>query len=168
MIQAYLDNCIVSGKVRADLRPEEMAAVLALAKADDEGQLELVTSPESHREQGRTQDPLVHAKLVQSRGDVPIVADDHKVIGFHNQMDRLGTVAVGPFVTEYVDEGLFKNFTKAGLKGADARHLMYAVHNRCAWFVTTDPHFIDRRAQLEPLCRGLKIVTPIELTAELK
>jgi hypothetical protein len=99
-----------------------------------------------------------------------MVTEDYKVLGMHNQMDRLGTVSVTPFVTEYVDVELFKSFMNAGLKDADARHLMYAVHNRCAWFVTTDPHFTDigRRAELEPLCRGLKIATPVELATELK
>lgn len=98
-----------------------------------------------------------------------MVAENHKLLGFHNQMDRLGTVSVTPFVTEYVDADLFKGFTKAGLKDADARHLMYAVYNGCDWFVTVDRDFLfARRSQLESLCRGLKIVTPVELAAELK
>jgi hypothetical protein len=44
---------------------------------------------------------------------------------------------------------------------------MYAVHNRCDRFVTTDPHFLDRRATLEGSCRGLRIVRPSELSNEL-
>jgi hypothetical protein len=46
---------------------------------------------------------------------------------------------------------------------------MYAAHpdNACDWFVTTDPDFTDRRAQLENLCPGLRIVTPSELVIEL-
>jgi hypothetical protein len=40
-------------------------------------------------------------------------------------MGRLGTVAVTPIITEIIDERLFKSLTAAGLKDADARHLMY-------------------------------------------
>jgi hypothetical protein len=60
-------------------------------------------------------------------------------------MNHLGTVSVTPFVTEYVDDGLFKSFTNAGLDDADARHLMYAVHNQCDRFVATDPGFFFTR-----------------------
>jgi hypothetical protein len=56
-------------------------------------------------------------------------------------MGRLGTVAVTPIITEIIDEGLFKSLTAAGLKDADARHLMYAARDECNRFVTTDPHF---------------------------
>jgi hypothetical protein len=81
-------------------------------------------------------------------------------------MDRLGTVT--PFVTEYVDADLFHSFTKLGLKDADARHLMYAVHNGCDRFATVDRNFLyARRPRLEVLCRGLKITTPVELAAWL-
>jgi hypothetical protein len=45
--------------------------------------------------------------------------------------------------------------------------LMYAVHNRCDRFVTTDPHFLDRRPELEKSCHGLRIVKPTELVSEL-
>jgi hypothetical protein len=71
-------------------------------------------------------------------------------------------------VTEVVDDPLLAAFTTAGLKdAADARHLMYAVHNKCNRFVTTDPHFLTRRAKLTPLTRGLLIKKPSELAAEM-
>jgi hypothetical protein len=75
---------------------------------------------------------------------------------------------VCPIVSEIVDEALFKGLTTAGLKDADARHLMYAARNDCDRFVTTDPHFTSRRPELEALCQGLKIVTPSDLDAELR
>ena len=67
----------------------------------------------------------LRAQLADSRGATPVVSNDHKLLGFHNQMGRLGTVAVTPIITEIIDEGLFKSLTAAGLKDADARHLMY-------------------------------------------
>ena len=68
-----------------------------------------------------------------------------------------------PMVTEYVDSELFENLKKAGLKEADARHLMYAVHNKCDYFVTTDPRFFKLLPQLTRLCGNTKIVRPSEL-----
>lgn len=166
-MKAYLDNCIESGRIRTDLQPGEMAAVQSLLKAREESKIEIVTSRESWREQDRAKDPAVRAQLAEARGETPVVPNDHKLLGFHNQMDRLGTVAVSPIVTEVVDEALFKGLTAAGLKDADARHLMYAARNECDRFVTTDPHFTSRRSQLEALCQGLKIVTPSDLAAQL-
>ncbi len=73
-----------------------------------------------------------------------------------------------PILTEVVDDYLFGTFKAAGPRDdADARHLMYAVHNRCDRFVTTDPHFLDRRPELEKSCHGLRIVKPTELVSEL-
>jgi predicted nucleic acid-binding protein len=48
---------------------------------------------------------------------------------------------------------------------AGARHLMYAVHNKCDYFVTVDNDFLRRRSQLTPLCGNTKIVRPSELAA---
>jgi predicted nucleic acid-binding protein len=166
-MKAYFDNCIESGRVRTDLRPLGMTAVQSLLNARDQGQIEIVTSRESWREQDRTKDPTVRAQLVESRSATPVVPNDNKLLGFHNQMNQLGTVAVTPILTEIIDEALFKNLTAAGLKVADARHLMYAACNGCDGFVTTDPRFTSMRTQLEALCPGLKIVVPSELAAEL-
>jgi hypothetical protein len=166
--KAYLDNCIESGRIRTDLQPpSEMDAVRSLLNARDECRIEIVTSRESWREQDRTKDPIVRAQLAEARGDTPVVQYDHKLLGFHNQMDHLGTIAVTPLITEIVDERLFTKLTAAGLKEADARHLMYAVKNECEWFVTTDPHFTSRVPQLETLCDGVRIVKPSELAAQL-
>ena len=168
-MKVYFDNVIVSGKVRADLPHEEMAAVHALVKADEKGQIEVYTSRWTWAEQDRTRDPLVRVQLKESRGEIEVVADDHRVIGFWNQEDaRFGTVSVNPIVTEIVDEPLFSHLKKAGISDADARHLMYAIHNKCDRFVTLDTRdLLPKRADVEPLCRGTKIVKPSELAAEL-
>ena len=169
-MKVYLDNVIVSGKVRGDLHPpEEMAAVHALAKADEKGQIEIYTSRWSWAEQDRTRDDFLRVKLKESRGEIEIVADDHRVLGFWNQEDpRFGTVSTNPMVTEIVDERLFSDLNKAGLFEGDARHLMYAIHNKCDRFVTLDTRdLLPKRSHVAPLCRGTKIVTPSELAAEL-
>jgi hypothetical protein len=169
MTTAYFDTCIQSGRSLGDLKPAEMKAVRALEKAEREDKIKIVTSPETHREQERTNDTMKRAQLVQSQGDTPVVLKDHTLLGIHNQMDHLGTVCVTPMLSEIVDGPLFDSLIAAGLKKADARHLMYAAHpdNACDWFVTTDPDFTDRRAQLESLCPGLRIAKPSELVIEL-
>jgi predicted nucleic acid-binding protein len=168
MTKAYLDNCVESGRIRTDLQPpSEMAAVRALLKAQEEGKIEIVTSRESWREQEKARDPAVRAQLANARGEIPVVSNDHKLVGMHNQMDHLGTVAVTPIISDLVDEALFNGLRAAGLREADARHLMYAASNGCDRFVTTDPDFASRRPQLEALCQDLKIVTPSDLHAEL-
>jgi hypothetical protein len=165
-MEAYLDNCVVSGMVRGDLAPAEMAVIPVLKTAVDEGRLRLVTSRESHREQDRATDPNVRALLKQAREGVPLVSQNEKLLGFNIQ-DEPFTFISSPMVTEYVDADLYEKFKKAGLPDGDARHLMYAVHNKCDRFVTTDPDFFWRRCQLATLCPATRIVTPSELAAEL-
>jgi hypothetical protein len=167
-MKVYFDNCIESGRVRTDLEPpSEMVAVEALLKAEAEGKVEIVTSRETWREQDKAAIPAVRAQLAQARGEIPVVSNDHKLVGIHNQMDRLGTVSTTPIISDIIDDALFKSLTAAGLEDADARHQMYAACNGRDRFVTTDPDFTDRKLQLEAICPDLKIVTPSELAAEL-
>jgi predicted nucleic acid-binding protein len=168
-MKVYLDNVIVSGMVRGDLHPpEEMAAVHALVKADKKGQIEIYTSRWSWAEQERTRDDLLRVRFKESRGKIEVVVDDHRVLGFWYQEGRFGTVVTNPMVTEIVDERLFSDLKKVGLSDDDARHLMYAIHNKCDWFVTLDTRdLLPKRSDVAPLCRGTKIVKPSELVAEL-
>jgi hypothetical protein len=62
-MEAYLDNCVVSGMVREDLPTVEMALIPVLKAAVENGRLRLVTSHESHREQDRATDLNVRAML---------------------------------------------------------------------------------------------------------
>ena len=71
-------------------------------------------------------------------------------------------------VTEYLDAGLYQQLKKEGLTDGDARHLIYAVYNKCDRFVTTDPGFVSRRSGLAALCQGTKIVRPSELAMQLE
>src|SRR5215470_1894547 len=102
-MKVYLDNVIVSGKVRGDLHPpEEMAAVHALAKADEKGQIEIYTSRWSWAEQERTHDALVRVKLREARGDIEVVADDIGSSAFgmtNDEHPRFGTMSTNPLVT---------------------------------------------------------------------
>ena len=163
MTTAYLDHCVVSGIVSGDLESAEMSAMQSVKKAVDDGRLQIVTSQESRREQGRATDPI-RAKLERAT-PVPLVKENEKLLGMHSYGDRFTWISY-PMLTEYVDAELFEKLKKAGLKEADARHLMYAVHNKCDRFVTTDSDFLRRRSQLTSLCGDTRIVTPSELAAE--
>jgi hypothetical protein len=170
-MEAYLDNCVVSGTVRGDLAtaegPAEGAAIRVLKKAVDEGRLRLVTSRESHREQERTRDATVRGLLAQARPDFPLVPENEKLLGINTYFDGVGGFMASPMLTEYVDADLYEKLKREGLKDADARHLMYAVHNKCDRFVTTDPGFLSRCHQLAALCGDTRIVKPSDLAAEL-
>jgi hypothetical protein len=165
-MEAYLDNCVVSGMERGDLPTAEMVVIPMLKAAVENGRLRLVTSRESHREQDRATDPNVRALLVRARPKVPLVAENEKLLGFNIQ-DEPFTFIASPMVTEYVDADMYEKLKKEGLTDGDARHLMYAVYNKCDRFVTTDSGFLSRRSGLAAFCRGTKIVRPSELAAEL-
>jgi hypothetical protein len=166
-MRVYLDNVIVSGRVRGDLRSDQMTAVQKLVAADKAGQINFVTSKETEREQNRTTDPAIRSKLQADRSNVPLVEKQDRLLSFHFQQDQLGGFVTYPLISDIVDEELFANLRKEGLEEADARHLMYAISNGCDRFITTDPHFIDRRERLKALCGSLIIQAPSELAAEL-
>jgi predicted nucleic acid-binding protein len=168
ILRVYLDNVAASGRVTGDLAPEtEMEALRLIERAHQARLVKMVTSRESWREQDRTRDPQRRAMLEAARDELSAVAIDHAPLGFNHLMDRCGTIAASPIITDIVDESLFRDLTNLGLAHSDAKHLMYAVKNACDRFVTLDPDFLDRRAALEARCAPLRIVTPVELAVEL-
>ena len=168
-MKVYLDNVIVSGRVRSDLEPvHEMAAVRTIYQLASQGLLNVYTSRESWREQDRTRDPATRATLEQARSNVPVVERDHEVFGFSCTPDQYGGFISNPQVTDIIDDALFNDLGSQGLKDGDARHLMYAACNGCERFVTLDPDFLTRCAGLEARCRTICIVKPSELVKELQ
>ncbi len=168
-MKVYLDNVIASGKVLSDLEPpDEMAAVRTIEKCASQGALDVCTSRESWREQSRTRDGAKRETLEQARSDIPVVEKDHEVLGFSLQQDQYGGFIASPLVTDVVDNELFNDLRSQGLDDQDARHLMYAACNGCERFVTLDPDFLTRRVGLEARCKGIRIVKPSELVAELQ
>jgi hypothetical protein len=123
-----------------------MAAVRQIELAARSGKLDVVTSRETWREQDRTLDPAVRSSLAQSRPNIAVVRDDHRMLGSTPKYDNNGNwYGNAPILTEVVDEHLLSTLKAAGLKQADARHYMYAVHNGCNRFVTTRISWIGRR-----------------------
>jgi len=171
MMRVYFDNVAASGRVLEDLVPaSEMEALREIERAHFAGQIKRVTSRESWREQERTKDPTKRAKLDAARTEVSVVASDHVVKGVGNisGLYGYGTTVVHPLVTDIIDDALFTDLRKIGLRDGDAKHFMYAFANMCDRFVTLDPDFLDRRTALETRCKTLRIVKPTELAAELR
>jgi hypothetical protein len=166
-MKAYCDNVIVSGSARGDLAPdEEMAATRKLLGAAHDGRLELVTSRFTRDEQGRTKDEYVRFQLDQEWPNWAAVENDTGLLGVRTTFYDGGFMS-GPMLTEIVDEPLFAKL-RAILPNAegDARHLMYAVHNGCDYFVTIDTRdILPNRAALELLLPGLRLVRPSELAS---
>jgi len=170
MLRVYLDNDAASGRVLSNLhpsKPEEQQALNLIEAAHHAGKLKRVTSRESWREQERTADPEKRATLEAARAEVSVVAADHILLGFSTNRMPYGTLTSSPIISDIVDESLFSDLKGLGLKDGDARHLMYAVTNKCDRFITTDPHFHDRRSDLERRCGGIRIMRPSELATEL-
>jgi hypothetical protein len=169
MLRVYYDNVAACGRIESDLQPVEMEGLREIERAHNAGIIKRVTSSESWREQDRTQDPAKRARFETARDELSAVSLDHTILFINHIEGPYGTVANSPVFTDIVDDALFADLKKIGLKDSDAKHLMYAVVNDCDRFVTTDPHFTntDRRASLEGRCPSIRIVKPSEMAAEL-
>ena len=164
MITACLDHCVVSGMASGDLGIVEMSAIQSLKKAVDDGRLQIATSQEVGANRGERR---TRSAQGWSRRDLSRLSKKMKNFS-ECTVTEIGSpgLAIHYSPSMWIFE-LFENLKKAGLKEADARHLMYAVHNKCDRFVTTDRDFLRRRSQLTSLCGNTRIVRPSELAAEL-
>src|SRR5712692_6943934 len=160
---------IVSAWVRDDLAlPEERRALKLIQEHRNFGTLEIVTSRESWREQERTRNTQTREELRASRDKTPVVSKDHRLLGFNSvDLGYRGFIS-SPLITDIVDEAMFLGLQAAGLKSADARHLMYALCNGCVRFVTTDPDFLNRRQAIEANYPQIRIVKPSKILQEME
>src|SRR5712692_2458786 len=169
MLRVYLDNVIASAWIRGDLgSPEQQTALRLIQEHMNFDKLEIVTSRESWREQDRTRDAEVREQLRTSRERMAVVPKDHKLLGFNSvDLGYRGFIS-SPLITDIVDEAMFLGLQAAGLKSADARHLMYALCNGCVRFVTTDPDFLNRRQAIEANYPQIRIVKPSKILQEME
>ena len=168
--RVYVDNVITSGWILKDLKPpEEMTAVEHLYALHDAGTIKRVTSKMSGIEQARTTDLDKRAALAAKADLVSVVQNDHRLLGFGSlDYGSRGFIAY-PLMDDIVDPPWFERLTKgAGLKDADAKHVMYAVANECQYFVTFDTRdLLPKRSVIESICSQLKVMTPTEAVAAL-
>lgn len=169
--RVYLDNVITSGWVLKDLEPpEEMTAVEYLYELHNAGTIKRVTSKMSGIEQARTTDLQKRATLAASANLVSVVQNDHRLLGFANlDYGSRGFISY-PLIDDIVEPALFEQLTKnAGLKDADAKHVMYAVANDCHYFVTLDTRdLLPKRSAIELICPQLKIMRPTEAVVAIR
>jgi hypothetical protein len=169
--RVYLDNVITSGWVLKDLQPPgEMTAVERLYELHDAGTIKRVTSKMSGIEQARTTDLQKRATLAANADLVSVVQNDHRLLGFANlDYGSRGFISY-PLIDDIVEPALFEQLTKnAGLKDADAKHVMYAVANDCHYFVTLDTRdLLPKRSAIELICPPLKIMRPTEAVVAIR
>ena len=158
-MRVYYDNVIVSGaRALSDLVPEsEMEAVYIIETAHRAGLIKRVTSQESGREQERTRDPIKRARLAATANELSVVATDYAALGALVRGESMD-----------FESTLFNELRRFGLKDGDACHFVNAAHSACVCFVTLDPHFLNRRSELQSLCPELRIMKPSGLADELK
>ncbi len=166
MITVYLDNNIVSAISRRDLPETELHAIDQLLDMKRSGTLVLISSRQSFREMERAPSKY-QADLKEGFSDLIVTEDDHRVLGFHTQIDPFGGCISNPLVADIVDEVLYLDLRTLGLDEDDAKHLMYAVHNGYQQFLTCDNGILRRRTELEKLCGSIHIQKPSELVAAL-
>jgi hypothetical protein len=170
MIRVYLDTVITSGRILRDLRPPaEMAAVDRFDRFHDAGRIKIVTSKMSRIEQERTRDPGLRQALSERADEVSVVASDHRLLGFQTaDLGARGFIS-SPLITDIVDEDVFARLLAAGVRDADAMHLMYAIANDCTVFVTLDTRdILPRRDLIEAACPQIQVRKPTEFVAELQ
>ena len=141
-------------------------SLLQNAKQDD---LSLVTSRESMREIERTPVEATKRDLESTYATFEVVEDDHVVLGSSLYTDKWTSISM-PFVSDVVDKAVFEKIGKIGITGSDQRHLMYAIHNKCDVFLTSDrKDFIKgtRRRDIEDTFPQIKVRTPVELLTEI-
>jgi hypothetical protein len=169
MLRCYLDNDVAStlNKSHNETRDKkEIDAVNQLKEWDKAKKIRLGTSRQSLREMERAP-AQYQGDLKTGIATLDIAQDDHKVLGFFDLSDRYGGYICNPIVTDIVDEPLYSQLQKVGLKPDDAKHFMYAVHNSYERFVTWDKNFLNRRAELLKLRPSIQIQKPSELVDEL-
>jgi len=168
--RVYYDNVIACALVRRDIPAEEMSAVDVLEQWCADRRIVRVTSKWSRLEQARTPHAEDRAKFAANADAVPLVPNDHRLLGIHNHQFGLYDSFNSPMITDIVDQPLHDLLRTIITKDDDdVMHLMYAQSNHCDYFVTYDlEHIVKKRKAIESACSGLHVVRPLELVAKLR
>jgi len=164
-VKAYLDNDVVSGFRKRDLKLEDLAAMTRLKGLADKGRISLVVSAiHDHeaaplREQYRKEQQEILAIFARVE-----FADDHRFYGM-NLID-LGTrgFIANPLVE---DHPIAQRLRKIGLERRDAHHVMLAVRRECDWFVTCDVRTILKYRLAVEAAFPIRLRRPSELLRDL-
>jgi predicted nucleic acid-binding protein len=166
--KAYLDNSVISAKVKNEFL-NEIIALSKLLKMFASGTLELVTSEVTLKE--------IEAYLGEMKCDmkdffallkgVPLI-EDHTVLGFHSQWSSQGGGSYPLVQDDSVSSSIRKILQKKKQKNrVDAHHLMVAIKGGCDVFLTLDHRTILKYgAQIENNF-PIHLMKPSELLKEL-
>src|SRR5262244_2778126 len=96
------------------------------------------------------------------------LGDDHTVKGFSSvDLGAAGFVTT-PLVEDVPHERIFVELREMGLDVMDARHLTFAIHKGCDYFLTMDKKVLKRRAEIVARYRTIDVMKPSELWTRLK
>ena len=172
-MKAYIDNDVVSGFRRRDLKPDELAAIDTLKVLAETGSISLVVSavhdreaaplPEQHREE--------QTKILALFPRVEF-ADDHRLYGFNTVDSGRGGFVTYPLIE---DDAIARRLREIGVGRGDpdggrqdAHHVMLAIRRQCIVFATCDEATIlKHRAQVEAEF-SIRLMLPSELVREIQ
>jgi hypothetical protein len=147
----YIDNDVVSGFRRRDLKPDELAAIDTLKALAVTGSISLFVSAVHDREASPLPEQYrqEQQKILAAFPTVEF-ADDHRLLGFNTMYSGPG--GRGGFTTHPLieDDVAARRLREIGLDRLDAHHVMLAITRECAVFVTCDEATIlKHRAAVE-------------------
>jgi hypothetical protein len=165
MKTAYLDNDVICGIAKKDLRVEEDAAMRWLLELQCQGRIYLVTSEVAKRELAKwNEDKRPDAEKVYESLQWVKYIEDHTLMGYNNQWSCQG----GWSTPIMEDDPVAKALWDLGLTRTDSHHLMLAIHDQCDYFVTCDQRTIlCRRRPIEAEFLGIRLMLPSELRSEM-
>jgi hypothetical protein len=147
-VKVYIDNDVVSGFRKRDLRLKELAAIDALQALADAGSVSLVVSAVHDREAAPLPEQYrqEQEKILSTFPRVEF-ADDYQLSAFHTLHAGRGGFITWPL---FEDDAVARRLREIGLDRVDAHHVMLAIKRECAAFVTCDETTILKyRAQVE-------------------
>jgi hypothetical protein len=157
----------------------ELKALERLLEYRSQGKLVMYRSRVVLSEIVATKDLEQRERLVADYGVLDQIPHDERVVGFHNQWDKLGGASY-PLVSDIQDDKLYLEIkgeleTRFGRSSAqqwnrDAQHLTQAIANECHVFLTRDYKTIIKplREYLLSRFRGFKVRLPSEFAVELE
>ena len=169
MNRIYIDNDVVSGFRRRDLKPEELSAIDTLTALAVTGSISLFVSAVHDREAA----PLPEQYRQEQQkilATFPAVefAEDHRLLGFN--MVYSGPGGTGGFITHPLieDDTVARRLREIGLDRPDAHHVMLAIRRQCAVFVTCDERTILNHRGAVEVVFPIHLMLPSELLRDIQ
>jgi hypothetical protein len=165
MKTAYLDNDVICGIAKKDLRAEEDAAMRRLLELQSQGTIRLATSDVAKRELAKWHgEKRPDAEAVYEGLQKVKYIEDHMLIGFNNQWSSQG----GWSSAMMDDDPVARALWDLGLTRTDSHHLMLAIREQCDFFLTCDQRTVlRRRSSIEAAFLGIRLMFPSELRSEM-